>query len=112
MYRFLLLLLLLGALAGTAGAGPRQVVSLDGLWQLAEGSMEAPTSDFSTRAPVPGLVDMADPYLPDVGVEASTQRREAFWYRRSFSLPGPVPEVSLSTVPVSRCTRSWESLAE
>ncbi len=89
---------------GTAGQigrsggsdGGRTVMSLDGDWQIAEGAMNAQPSRFEHTVPVPGLIDMAQPAFRDVGV--ASQLREAFWYRRTFGLEGPVPEVAVLTI--------------
>ena len=77
----------------SAGEG-RRIVRLDGTWQIAEGSMEQVPDSFGHTVPVPGLADMAEPPLEDVGVNEKDERREAFWYRRSFVLEGPLPAVA------------------
>jgi hypothetical protein len=87
-------LVLVCTLASRAAAdGPRTVLSLDGRWQVAEGTMDRPPGRFAATVPVPGLVDMAEPAFADVGVKSP--RRQAFWYRRTFTLEGPVPEVAV-----------------
>ena len=55
----------------------RRVVSLDGVWQIAEGSGEGIPSRFDRQIPVPGLADMARPPFVEVGTEksGSTARR-------------------------------------
>ena len=84
------------ALAVTASAdGGRKTVSLDGTWQIAEGSMAETPKAFSHEAPVPGLADMAVPAFEGVGAEGKDPRREAFWYRRTFRIEGPVPAVAM-----------------
>ncbi len=83
----------------------RTVVSLDGQWEIAEGGMEQVPTKFDRRVPVPGLVDLATPAFESPGSTVSPAerrqrkrpadpRREAFWYRRFFTLEGPVPEVA------------------
>lgn len=72
----------------------RQVLSLDGMWQIAEGSMEETPRRFGHSVPVPGLADMAEPKFQGVGVKNRDTRREAFWYRRSFKIDGAVPAVA------------------
>ena len=74
----------------------RQVVSLDGNWQVAQGGMESAPKEFSHTVVVPGLVDMAQPAFAEVGVKSAL--REAFWYRRTFHLDGPVPAVAVLKV--------------
>ncbi len=72
--------------------GKRNTVLLDGTWQVAEGAMNDVPTDFGHTVPVPGLVDMARPEFEEVGVKSA--RREVFWYRRTFTLTGPLPAVA------------------
>jgi len=72
---------------------PRKIVSLDGPWQVEQGGMEAMPKDFSHKVAVPGLIDMALPAFTEVGVKS--KQREAFWYRRTFTVEGAVSEVAL-----------------
>ena len=72
----------------------RTVMSLDGDWQIAEGSMDQMPSRFDHQVPVPGLVDMAKPFV-EVGTAKSGQYRQAFWYRRTFRIEGEVPAVAI-----------------
>jgi len=74
-------------------AGPRRVISLDGNWEIAEGSMDSIPKTFEHKVPVPGLVDMAEPPFADVGKKSD--KREAFWYHRTFTVKGTIPEVAL-----------------
>ncbi|MDR0352727.1 MAG: hypothetical protein LBI02_05070, partial [Opitutaceae bacterium] len=79
----------------------RRVVSLDGVWQIAEGGMAQPppAAALSREVPVPGLVDMAAPAFDAIAPPVADRRtllqkdpkRDAFWYRRAFTLDGPVP---------------------
>lgn len=71
----------------------RQTLSLDGTWQIAEGTMNEVPKSFERTVPVPGLVDMARPAFEEVGVKST--RREAFWYRREFKVDGPIPAVAV-----------------
>ncbi|MDR2676364.1 MAG: hypothetical protein LBC18_16255, partial [Opitutaceae bacterium] len=87
--------------AGDGGTPLRRVVSLDGAWQIAEGGMAQPpaASAFNRTVSVPGLVDMARPAFEAVAPPVANRRqlpqkdprRDAFWYRRVFTLDGPVP---------------------
>ncbi len=95
------LLISLFCLTGTLFASleplaPRTVVSLNGEWQIAQGSMEEVPQQFNHTVPVPGLVDMAEPEFQEVG--KSSERREAFWYRKTFTLQSSIPEVALLKV--------------
>ncbi|MBI1388203.1 MAG: hypothetical protein GC154_07120 [bacterium] len=73
--------------------GARRVISLDGRWNIAEGGMEVMPERFAYVVPVPGLVDMSSPDFFEVGIPS--QRREAFWYRREFTVEGKIPESAL-----------------
>ena len=97
MFRYVLCSATLAVLATFAaplsGAG-RQVIALDGTWQIAEGPMAAAPKAFDHKAPVPGLADMAVPAFASVGCpdwQKQDPRREAFWYRRTFAIEGVVP---------------------
>jgi hypothetical protein len=94
-------------------ADARTIVPLNGQWEIAEGGMEQPPAKFSHRAPVPGLVDMATPPFVSPGSSVSLKerserkrpadpKREAFWYRRTFKLKGPLSEVARLKVSKAR----------
>jgi hypothetical protein len=104
-----LIVFALAAVASQARAeGGRQVVSLDGTWQIAEGSLAEKPKLFDHQAPVPGLADMAAPAFEGVGVKDKDPRREAFWYRREFTLPAAVPSVAqLKIHKACYGTRVW-----
>ena len=80
----------------------RIVISLDGPWQIAEGKMEQLPTSFDRTVPVPGLVSLATPAFDAPGPKVAKResipqkdpRRDAFWYRRTISLQGPVPAVA------------------
>lgn len=71
---------------------PRQVISLDGQWQISQGGLRTPPAKFDRTVPVPGLVDMAEPAFLNVGTKSP--KRQAFWYRRTFKVDGAVPAVA------------------
>jgi len=73
--------------------GKRTIVSLDGTWEIAQGSMDSAPESFEHKIPVPGLVDMAEPAFEEVGKKS--ERRQAFWYRRTFEVDIPVPDVAI-----------------
>ena len=79
--------------AATKPLPPRHVVNLDGTWEIEQGGMDAMPQAFSHTIVVPGLVDMAQPAFAEVGKKS--ELREAFWYRRTFKLDGPVPAVAI-----------------
>jgi hypothetical protein len=84
-------------------ADSRRKISLDGVWEIAEGGLDAMPEKFARQVPVPGLVDMADPVFIEPGPPVAERhlwyqkdpRRDAFWYRRTFELTGPVPPVAI-----------------
>ncbi len=74
-------------------AAPRSVINLDGTWQVEQGDMASRPQTFTHTVPVPGLLDMARPAFEEIGKKSALRR--AFWYRRSFRLDGPTPEVAV-----------------
>jgi YD repeat-containing protein len=91
------------AAGSTAADSHRTVLSLNGTWEIAEGSLENIPETFPHTVPVPGLVSLATPaFVPMPGPPMSNRRdasqkdpvRDAFWYRRSFRLDQPVPAVA------------------
>ena len=97
------ILLFSAAFAATAHAdGGRKVISLDGTWQIAEGTMDDVALGVDRQAPVPGLADMAVPAFEGVGVKDKDPRRAAFWYRRTFTIEGQLPAVARLKVHKAR----------
>ena len=74
------------------GSG-RRIINLNGLWDIAEGSMDSIPEVFSCKVPVPGLVDMAEPAFEEVGKKSD--KRQAFWYHRTFVVDGSIPDVAI-----------------
>ena len=74
----------------------RAVIALDGKWEIAEGGLQAVPQQFSHTAPVPGLVDMAEPKFEEVGFKST--KRQAFWYKRKFNVDKTIPELALVKV--------------
>jgi len=87
-------------LASTKALAPRRVVPLDGTWQVEQGGMDQRPAAFTHSVAVPGLVDLARPALRDVGKKSAL--RQAFWYRRTFTIDGPVPPVAILKVHKAR----------
>ncbi len=89
------LILLFGThLAFCAGnSSSRRIISLDGRWGIAEGGMDSVPGSFEHKVPVPGLVDMAKPSFDEVGKKSD--KRQAFWYRRTFTVEGRIPAVAI-----------------
>jgi beta-galactosidase len=94
------------ASAQEAAPGPRTVLSLDGVWQVAEGGMDVEPASFGHTVPVPGLMDLAEPAFGEVGVASA--RRQAFWYQRTFTVPGPArPTAWLKINKAQFGTKVW-----
>ena len=80
----------------------RTILSLDGTWQIAEGKMDQVPAAFDRTVPVPGLVSLATPPFHAAGPKVANRQslsqkdplRDAFWYRRTFAIDGPVPAVA------------------
>jgi hypothetical protein len=81
------------AFGSLRAAAPRNQISLDGSWQVEQGSMDSRPQTYSHTIPVPGLADMAQPPFQEVGKRSPL--RQAFWYRRTFRVDGTVPEVAI-----------------
>ena len=77
----------------TKSTGPRHIIDLNGTWEIAQGQMDSVPDSFMHKVPVPGLVDMAKPAFEEVGKKS--ERREAFWYRRTFTVKGKIPDVAI-----------------
>ena len=102
-----LILFLMAAIAAFAAPSPRRTLSLDGVWQIAEGKMDQPPAQFERTVPVPGLASLASPPFADPPgpkianrqtVPQKDSKRDAFWYRRTFRLDQPLPAVALLKV--------------
>jgi beta-galactosidase/beta-glucuronidase len=68
------------------------MITLDDVWQVEQGGMDSPPVTFSHTVQVPGLLDMAQPPFSAVGKQSP--ERQAFWYRRTFKIDGPVPDIA------------------
>ncbi len=95
---FVILLLVWGGChsekkASMQHTGPRRIVNLDGTWEIAQGSMDLMPDIFQHKVSVPGLVDMAKPSFNEVGKKS--EERQAFWYRRKFTVKGEIPDVAI-----------------
>ena len=76
----------------------RLVVDLNGTWEIAQGSMDSVPEVFEHNVPVPGLVDMAEPAFEEVGKKS--ERRQAFWYRRKFTLDAAIGDIALLKIGI------------
>lgn len=101
----IILMLWFGATVATAAdaGAPREVLSLNGTWSIAEGRMDTVPASFDRTVPVPGLVTLATPaFTPVPGPKVADRKaypqkdpaRDAFWYRRTFRLEQAVPAVA------------------
>jgi hypothetical protein len=93
---FWITLCVAGLLCACRPTPPRQVISLNGEWQIAKTGGELPEA-FTSVAPVPGLVDLAVPaldtiVLPSEDVASSDHRPSYgykdgwYWHRRTFDV--------------------------
>jgi beta-galactosidase len=90
----------------------RQTINLNGTWQVAQGSLKSMPKAFEHTVPVPGLLDMASPAFKSPGSTLTPAQqalpwertyrvdplREAFWYRRTFSVDYPQADVVMLKV--------------
>jgi len=60
----------------------RELISLNGDWEIAPGELSGPLPSLTSRIKVPSLVDAADPAYP-------WHDAEHHWYRARFVLPPP-----------------------
>jgi len=89
-----------------AEAASRRVLNLNGTWQVAEGTMDMVPSQFERTVPVPGLVDMAKPAFAEVGKKSP--KRQAFWYRRTFTVDRSIPDAAILKIHKARYgTKVW-----
>ncbi len=81
----------------------RNTISLNGVWQIAEGNKDIVPNSFNHTVQVPGLVSLAKPAFKDVGPIVKDRRsilqsdtlREAFWYRCEFTIKETIPAIAL-----------------
>ena len=74
------------AFANAQSTSLRNTISLNGNWQIAEGTKDVIPKEFNHTVQVPGLVSLATPLFKE-----SAPSREAFWYRRTFAIAGARP---------------------
>ncbi len=95
-------------------AGPRNIISLNGTWEVEEGDLSKIPEAFTHTVPVPGFVDMAVPEFSQPGeiktivglgilrpsglmtlMKFRDKQREAFWYRKVFKIEETLPAVAI-----------------
>jgi len=86
----------------------RNTMSLNGTWQITEGRNNVIPKNFNHTVRVPGLVSLASPSFVNAGPKLKDRNsllqydslREAFWYRRTFTVKGPIP--AIATLKISK----------
>jgi len=79
---------------------------LNGTWEVEQGGMDSVPKQFGHKVPVPGLVDMAEPAFAEVGKKS--EKRRAFWYRRTFKVKGAIPAVAILKIHKAKYgTKVW-----
>ncbi len=87
----------------------RNTISLNGTWQIAEGKNNLIPKNFNHTVQVPGLVSLASPSFINVGPKLKDRNssfqydslREAFWYRRTFTVQRPIRPIAI--LKISKC---------
>jgi hypothetical protein len=112
---FLVLMLSALLLAGCSqGTGNRNTISLNGMWQIADGKKDVVPTVFDRTIAVPGLITLAQPAfinpappVPDrseinermeLFYHQKDSLRETYWYRRTFVIAQDIPETVLLKV--------------
>lgn len=98
--------LIVVSLYGCHNSVKRTTISLNGTWQIAEGSMDKIPAGFDHSVRVPGLVSLATPAFRDAGPKVRDRRsliqkdtlREAFWYFRTFNVEDMIPNNAILKV--------------
>lgn len=92
----------------------RSTISLNGIWQIADGKKDIIPTKFDHTIPVPGLVTLAQPAFvnaappvadrvaidknPDLFYHQQDSLRETYWYHRTFTITRNIPEIALLKV--------------
>ena len=80
---YCLMLVSLAVLWTSCTKSLRQTVSLDGEWTIVKTAGEFPTGEFTSKVPVPGLVDLAMPAIDSAGTRYPDGW---YWHKRQFKL--------------------------
>jgi hypothetical protein len=89
------LLIGIGFALPAAVRAEREVISLDGQWQVTAAPIDHRPKQFDHRVAVPGLLDMAKPPFEGIGQQPHGPDSQTYWYHRTVDLPGPLPAVVL-----------------
>jgi len=89
----------------------RDTISLNGIWQIADGKKDVVPTKFDRTVPVPGLITLAQPEFinpaprlsdrfaidrnPELFYHQQDSLREAYWYHRKFTVDQDIPEIAL-----------------
>ncbi len=71
----------------------REVISLNGNWEVEESRIDSLPSLYHHTTIVPGIVDTAFPAFDSVGIK--TSKRNFYWYKRNFIIGQKLPSVVL-----------------
>lgn len=104
-YKFIIVILIITIIYHPLDAqknSKRNTISLNGIWEVAEGEKDKIPKNFNHTVPVPGLVSLATPEFVNAGPKVKDRNSMAqsdslnavFWYRRTFTIPGKVPAVA------------------
>ena len=91
--RFILWVLTVIFIYSATTMAKRQIINLDGEWQVEQGSLDKIPTSFEHKVKVPGVLDLAEPKFDEIGIQS--KKREAFWYRKTFKLKGEIPKNAL-----------------
>jgi|WetSurMetagenome_2_1015567.scaffolds.fasta_scaffold02003_6 beta-galactosidase len=112
---FFVLLLITILFAGCIqNASKRTTISLNGIWQIADGKKDIVPAKFERNIPVPGLIIQAQPAFlnpapkladrfaidrnTDLFYHQQDSLRETYWYHRTFRITQNIHEVALLKV--------------
>ena len=92
----------------------RNIISLNGSWQIADGKKDMVPTKFDRTIPVPGLVTLAKPAFinpapplpdrmtidnnPELFYHQNDTLRETYWYHRTVNITQDIPEIALLKV--------------
>jgi beta-galactosidase len=92
----------------------RNTISLNGMWQIADGSKDVIPIKFDRTVTVPGLITLSKPafinpapLMParrtvnghtELAYQQADSLREVYWYRRTVNIAQDIPEIALLKV--------------
>ncbi len=69
-----------------------ETISLNGQWEIAEGEFNKQPTKYFNKILVPGIVNDKETNFKNIGAYSAS--REAFWYRKKFSIKGNIPAMA------------------